>query len=112
MSGQVYGDAVAGYFADIAENPAVSTNEGVDEPFGEYRVVFTDGKELVGVLVVIGDWGETAFQEVTAYGKTLYVYEDENLVVALVPGREFGSVVGTPGAREAVLEIAASIQSW
>ncbi len=112
MSGQAYGDVVAGYFADLADNPTVAVGEGPDGPFGEYRVVFTDGKELAGILVVVGDWGETDFKEVTAYGKTLHVYQDESIVVALVPGWEFGTVVGTPGAREAVLEIAASIKSW
>ena len=112
MPGQAYGDVAAGYFADLAENPTVTIMDGPDGPFGEYRVVFTDGKEIAGILVVIGDWGETDFKEVTAYGKTLHVYEDESIVVALVPGWEFGTVVGTPGAREAVLEIAASIKSW
>ncbi len=112
MTGQAYGDVVAGYFADVTDNPTVAVGEGPDGPFGEYRVVFTDGKQLAGILVVIGDWGETDFTEVTAYGKTLYVYQDESIVVALVPGWEFGTVVGTPGAREAVLEIAASIKSW
>ena len=113
MTGQVYGDVVAGYFADVAENPTVTTGEGSDGPFGEYRVVFTDGKELAGILVVIGDWGETDFQEVTAFGKTLYVYRRrEHRGGASCPGWDFGTVVGTPGAREAVLEIAASIKSW
>jgi len=111
-SGQVYGDAVAGYLADITENPTVTTNDGVDQPFGEYRAVFTDGRELVVVMVVIGDWGETEFQEVTAYDKTLLVYQDENIVVARAPGWDFGTAVGSPGAREAVLEMAASIKSW
>ena len=45
--------------------------DGPDGPFGEYRVVFTDGKEIAGILVVIGDWGETDFKDVTVYGKTL-----------------------------------------
>ena len=111
-TGQPFGDVAAGYFADLAQNPTVTTMDGPDGPFGEYRVVFTDGMEIAGILVVIGDWGETDFRDVTAYGKTLSVYEDESIVVALVPGWEFGTVVGTPGAREAVLEMAASIKSW
>jgi hypothetical protein len=110
--GQPFGDTAAGYFADQTENPAVTTMDGPDGPFGEYRVVFTDGTEIAGILVVIGDWGETDFKETIFNGVTLHVYEDESIVVALVPGWEFGTVVGTPGAREAVLEMAASIKSW
>ncbi len=71
--GQPFGDTAAGYFADQTENPAVTIMDGPDGPFGEYRVVFTDGIEIAGILVVIGDWGETDFKEMTVNGKTLYV---------------------------------------
>jgi hypothetical protein len=111
-SDQVYGDIAAGYFSEVLENPTINTLEGETGLFSQYTVCFTNGTEVVGVLAIIGDWGDTPFQEVTAYGKNMWVYQDSGLVAVLVPGWDQGTVVGTPGSREAALEIAASIKAW
>ena len=110
--GQAFGDIVNGYFTDMHTNPSITRLEGDTTQPGEYVVAFTDGKEVVVEMVVIGDWGEMEFGEVTAYGKQLYVYADDSMVAVLVPGWELGTLVASPGAREAALEIAAAIRAW
>ena len=109
---QAYGEIAAGYFTDMHTNPSIISLDGDATSPGEYVVAFTDGTEVVGELAVIGDWGDMDFKEVTAYGKQLYVYEDDTLVAILVPGWEQGTLVASPGAREAALEIAAAIKAW
>jgi hypothetical protein len=110
--GQDYGDIAAGYFADMHTNPSTNTQEGDSGPFGEYWVCFTNGAEVVGMMAVIGDWGETQFEDVTAYGKKLWLYQDDSMVAVGIPGWDVGAVVGSAGAREAALEIAAAIKAW
>jgi hypothetical protein len=110
--GQVFGEIAAGYFTDMHTNPSLISLDGDTTSPAEYVVAFTDGTEVVGELVVVGDWGDVDFKEVTAYGKKLYVYEDDTLVAILIPGWEQGTLVASPGAREAALEIAAAIKAW
>ena len=110
---QVYGDIAAGYFADVHTNPSLLSDlSGDPASFMEYVACFTNGTDVAGVMVIIGDWGDTQFDEVTAYGKQLYVFQDDSMVAVLVPGWEPGTLVATPGAREAALEIAAAIKAW
>lgn len=107
---QPFGDVAAGYFDDMAANPWIQVNTDDPNDPAEYKVCFTNGAEVAGVVFVLGDWAETPFEKVTISGKDLEVYQDDTMVAVLVPGWGQGCVIGSPGARQAALEIAASLR--
>jgi len=105
--------------AELPEDWAVATGEEPNpwiQPSGggasptTYRVTFTDGGRVAALTAYqVGDWGEMPFHWVLVDGRAVRVFVGREEVIATLPGVPSRVVVGEPGTRVAVLEIAGAL---